>query len=217
MENLVMKIWRSLKTSRSLLIATALVTVLLPGVCAAGTINLVTNGGFEAGNFSAWTLSGNTANSFVDTDLPHSGEYAADLGAIATMGFLSQTLATTPGQTYILSYWLQNDGGLPNGFQASWDDSVLTGSQLMDSPGTAYAEDAFDVTATTSSTRLTFGFVQTPAFWHLDDVSVTPAPEASPMLTTLLGLGWLGILRWKRRHRQHMSLVVCPMRRDCPE
>ena len=56
------------------LIVGALVVSLASGT--ATSANLVSNPGFETGDFTAWTQSGNTDFTFVD-GLPHSGEFAA--------------------------------------------------------------------------------------------------------------------------------------------
>ena len=71
---------------------------------------LVTNGGFETGNFSGWTLGGNTGFTGVDTASAHSGTYGAYFGAVGSTGTLSQLLNTVAGQTYTVSFWLSNSG-----------------------------------------------------------------------------------------------------------
>src|SRR5262249_11484199 len=81
---------------------------------------LVTNGGPETGSVSGWTHSGNTVNDLVSTTTPHSGSYAAQLGPVGSLGFLSQDLATIPGTQYTFSWWLNSDGGTPNQFEAFW-------------------------------------------------------------------------------------------------
>jgi len=70
------------------------------------------NGGFETGNFNGWTRSGDTLHTCVDNDQtfscagipPHSPSWAADLGTGSpfAFGYLTQTLATTPGASYSL-------------------------------------------------------------------------------------------------------------------
>jgi hypothetical protein len=155
--------------------------------------NIVMNGDFETGTFSGWTLS--NADPFftlVDTDLPHSGQFAADLGAFPDDAFLTQLLPTVPGRIYALIYWLQNDGGVPNNFSASWDGVVLPGSEFFDVDGFPYTAFVFTgVPATSSSTLLQFSFEQGPAFWHLDNVSVTAVPE--PAFDRLL-IAFLAVL-----------------------
>ena len=80
--------------------------------------NLVVNGGFETGDFTDWLLRGDSVFTFVGSDLPHSGKYAADLGTSVQGGVVSieQSLSTIPGKPYLLSFWLENDGGTPNSF-----------------------------------------------------------------------------------------------------
>ena len=57
--------------------------------------------GFEKGDFTDWTQSGNTdfngvTGKFFGTP-PHSGKFQAFFGSFDSHGFLSQNLATTPG------------------------------------------------------------------------------------------------------------------------
>ena len=90
--------------------------------------SLVQNGGFESGDFTYWNFTGDTnnlvngfiylvngvvyANTFGDgtTGLNwiHSGTYGAAFGESSKLAFISQPLPTLPGQSYLLSFWLNN-------------------------------------------------------------------------------------------------------------
>ena len=77
----------------------------------ANAQNLVANGGFETGDFSGWTHSGD-ANGF-DTvgdvsTFAHSGTHYAALGSFPDSGSLEQNLSTVPGRLYTLQFYLAN-------------------------------------------------------------------------------------------------------------
>jgi hypothetical protein len=168
---------------------------------------LVTNGGFESTpDFTGWTLSGN--NGFISiTDDAHSGTRAASFGAVGSQTFLAQTVVSTiPGATYALDFWLKNlgDGSPenPNLFTVSWDGNQL--ASLSNEPAFGYTEFSYQVTATSSSTVLQFGFQHNPSFWHFDDVSVTETSRGVPDSTSsvlLLGTALVGLGVFQRKRR----------------
>lgn len=147
---------------------------------------LVQNGGFETGDFTGWTVLNNDGYTFVDNGSqsipPHSGSYLAVLGQSSAGGLctIAQTLATSPGQTYLLSLWLDStsiNGGVPNEFSVSWNGNVLLDQANILTSG--WTNLLFIVTATSSSTVLQFGESDDAWYLGLDDVSVLPLPPTT--------------------------------------
>jgi len=159
---------------------------------------LVQNGGFETGDFSFWTITGDASGFYVDDGLlitPYDGTYCADLSE-SSVAYLSQTLATLPGQPYLLSFWLENAdfgyGTIPNEFLVSWNGTAI--SSQFNQPAYDWTYFQYVVVASGNSTVLQFAFRNDNAVFGLDDVSVTPLPVPVFLSVThtnnTIGLTW---------------------------
>jgi hypothetical protein len=187
-------------------LAVSILSLATAGLANAGD-NLVTNGSFETGDFTGWTLSGDTGFTGVcnvsncpGAFAPEDGTFAAYFGPVGDTATISQTIATTPGDEYSLSFYLANPvGGTPNYFNVTFGNSSFSFTNF----GTAFTWQQFTLTtlATTDQTQLSFTFRNDPSYWFLDNVTVQQSGGTVPEPGTfaLFGSGVLGLAGFARR------------------
>jgi hypothetical protein len=165
-----------------------------PGSASA---DFVINGGFETGDFTGWTLSGNTSFTGVTTGNAHGGQWVAFSGPDGPLGALSQYVPTTPGTTYTLTYFLRSDGRSPNEFRATFGDRTI---DLTDLPASGYTRGTLAFTATDLSTLVRFDFRNDNGVFFLDDVGVSAVPEPAALALSAVGFSLLYLgARWRGR------------------
>ncbi|HLI86949.1 MAG TPA: PEP-CTERM sorting domain-containing protein [Bryobacteraceae bacterium] len=189
----------------------------------AAQANIVLNGGFDLDTPSTgvapldWTLTPAAVRSefIVGNDMvwgvlspPNSANFAASgPPGPGNDDVLSQVLATIPGQTYTLDYFLANDDGMTmtedNDFSVSWGGVTIPGSVLTNATAFNYREFTFTEVATSTTTTLAFAGREVPGFYNLDNVSVNPStlPVPEPGYLAVLPAA-LGVLLFARRRRQ---------------
>ena len=179
----------------------ALVSLLGLGITQSARANLITNGGFETGDFSGWTVFG-TDNDVVGAEpftLPHSGKFQALFGFADNS--ITQNVTTTPGSSYVITFWLAPDvrqGGLPS-VSVNWGGSTIFSDSLISPFG--YTEYTFTANALSPATQLQFQFSSIFGnLFYLDDISVTPAgvPDGGATVS-LLGYALLGLAALRRK------------------
>lgn len=185
-------------------------------LCDANPLNLVANCGFETGEFTSWTISGNDTpfelgNLYgvegvdpFDGMSPNSGlnqAYFADLVSNATT--LSQTLATQAGDIYQISWFLAQDtdpaSPYTNAFSASFGGNTLTDVTGLSAQG--YTRYSYTMAAASSSTTLSFTLGNDLGEFLLDDISVA-TPEPGTRLLSLIGAVLCGFA-FRRRAQSH--------------
>jgi flagellin len=194
------------------LLAFGLASVVVAPLAYAQT-NLVQNPGFEqtvgqgttATSSPFWTVSSGFGTDFVSGGNANSGvwsaEFAATSAANAQSATLSQTIATVPGNYYVVSFFLANFGSPHDTFLATFGGQTVL--SLTDAPAFSYTQYSMVIRATSAQTVLAFTGEQDPASFGLDDVSVVagPAPVMGGGLVSL-GLTAAGfVTRRVRRMR----------------
>ncbi len=151
--------------------------------------NIVANGGFESGDFSAWASIVADSSGQVIGAAAHSGSFGAVFSVTILMGDIGSedqmtlTLTTQAGTNYILSFWA--NGARQSSLGAKWNGtSLLTNSiyyyPFFSSLSPGWTNFQFVVQATSASTVLTFSFKASPglnnstSLTYLDDVAVLP-------------------------------------------
>ena len=178
--------------------------------------NLIVNGGFETGNFSGWTVTGETGYADV-TRLSHgyfqpeSGTYYAMLGSMGAESYLSQTIATSVGSDYAIAFDLASDGGLTNDLTVAAGSDVLL--NLSNIPASGYTLYTGSFTATSADTTISIGTRDDPGYLLLDNVVLTdpvipasaPVPLPSPIWMSAILVGGVLAFRLIRRRRSSVA------------
>jgi hypothetical protein len=190
-------------------IFTLALTALL-GSQSAFADQLVTNGGFETGDFTGWNLAGPATTSSnpslfygVDTLDAATGTYGAYLGTEFNTLQLSQSLTLADSHNYTVSFSLANLGGPLAGFNNSFSLSLggVTVFSETNAPASNFTNYSFSFN--TSSTFPTSDLLlitseNDASYFSLDNVSVSTAtPEPATALLLIPALGLLALRRRK--------------------
>ena len=153
------------------------------GTRPAGVCGVVQNGGFETGDLTGWTNTGDTSFTGVGSDNPHSGTFELYAGPTSSDGFVDQVLPTVAGQAYDVSFWLANaDDSGDNRFGASIGGIILVPEATQGPFG--YTQYTFTNVMPGDNADLQFIFFNPPSYFYLDDVCVTPSGGVTPTPTS---------------------------------
>ena len=174
----------------------------------AGFAGLVTNSSFEGGAVGvgaipSWTIGGSSDTGGLCGLAPafpaHTGTCAAGFFSAAGFGTVSQTIATSPGAQYTLSFWLWSNSEGPNELRVLFGS--LASFDFVNISAQDYTFESTTVTATGSSTLVEIDGLNVPGTLAVDDFDVvalgSASPEPSSLALALAGLAALTV--WRTR------------------
>jgi hypothetical protein len=199
---------------------------------------LIANGSFESGTFvndgngtdsfsaGATTITGWAAVgrqvSWIQTPNPwgllaQDGSHFLDLTGYNTgapFGGVTQTIATTVGQQYDLSFFLgsytQRWGGPPVSILAAAGSTSQAFTVSATSTASTWTPFSMLFTATSPNTTITLTGAAGVEYIGLDNVSVDPAgavPEPESWVLMVLGIGLLGLIGRRRNTNRPVSAL----------
>ena len=177
-------------------------------VSGAQAAELVTNGGFETGDFTGWATGGTSFPIYTVTNPVQEGVYAAQIaGFLSSIGSpaentLTQVIATALGQSYDLSFWYYQDDRTPNGLNVIWNG--LSVYSATDESFAGYKHITTSVIGS-GSDSLVFKAYNDPAFTYLDNVSVSAVPEPMTWALMIGGFGMAGAVIRRRRGQDALT------------
>lgn len=176
-----------MKTALTCLAALAL-------AAGAAHADLLTNGGFESGDFTGWTQFGDTSFTDVWDFDSQSGDFNAYFGPLDPGG-ISQVLAAPAGSQIQVSFWIRSEtAGTPNSLLAELDGQTI--ANLADVTELEWTQYSATITTTNDNPTLSFTFTNPSDYTDMDSVTATLVP--TPGAAALLGLGGLFAARRRR-------------------
>lgn len=161
--------------------------------------NLLNNPGFETGDTSGWSITAASSNSFFYVDNFGNARTGADclgLGAWSSIeDTFFQNVATTIGSHYTYSMWVNGSNNSDQDLTIKWGSTTLFHGVAT----RGYTQYSYDVTATATTTKVSFGGYNNSDINYADDISLTATPAPEPASMAILGIGVASILRRRRR------------------
>lgn len=181
------------------LLAVASLAAAAPAALPPGPpVDLVANGGFEAG-LDGWTADGWEPAASGGAIAAFAGDGFASTSCIGHLCTLSQDIATVAGQRYTLSY-AYNPGEAANGSAlfVNWDG--VERQAHFGGPLGWITQRLGGLVATGPSTTISFSGLQSATFDGLDGVSVVNSiPEPESWTLMIIGVAVVGVSMRTRR------------------
>lgn len=199
------------------MLAKALALLAVGGLTAFSAT--VTNGGFESGDLTGWTVLQTNPTPVVDTSNPNSGTYSLHLGTAAGPeplgdGSIYQNIGiVTPGD--LLSFWYRTF--TTDTITFDWQDAYITNSAggtilatifHQDTSNLTWQQQTFDLTPWVGQAIGVEFLVHQDGFgddtsMNVDDVAVLhPTPEPFSAGLSITGLGAIIVAIRRKRSSQ---------------